>query len=150
MVTNNFELRSEKARSIIGKIPPILIRIGIMVITGVILVVLTLMYYIPYPQTLHFKVRTVVLNGEYYAQGELAIKDAKSIMIGQNGDCLFYSLDGDYLLTGIVKQIEESEGKLLVLIDMPSNKYKKRLFILPQGEASVLISKTPILQRVLR
>lgn len=44
------ELRSEKVRNIIGKIPPLILRIGIAVISLVIVLVLILAYFIPYPQ----------------------------------------------------------------------------------------------------
>ncbi|MFV0362733.1 MAG: hypothetical protein ACK5LL_06550 [Suipraeoptans sp.] len=46
----DIELRSEKVRNIVGKVPPRLLRIGISIISAVILLVLLLAYTIPYPQ----------------------------------------------------------------------------------------------------
>jgi len=46
----NIELRSEKVRNIVGKIPPLLLRIGIFVISIIIVLILTLAYFIPYPE----------------------------------------------------------------------------------------------------
>lgn len=55
---NQLELRSEKVRNIIGKIPPRLTRIGITVISLFTILVLTLGYLIPYPQykTYHIQI----------------------------------------------------------------------------------------------
>jgi len=44
------ELRSEKVRSIVGKVPPTLIRYGIMIIALVIFIFLIIIGYLPYKQ----------------------------------------------------------------------------------------------------
>ncbi|WP_455587324.1 hypothetical protein [Bacteroides sp.] len=46
----NFELRSEKVRSIVGQVPPILLRWGITIIGIVLLFLFTVSYYLPYKQ----------------------------------------------------------------------------------------------------
>lgn len=46
----NIELRSEKVRNIVGKVPPRLLRIGISIISVILLLVLILAYIIPYPE----------------------------------------------------------------------------------------------------
>ena len=46
----DIELRSEKVRNIVGKIPPVTLRIGIAVISIVIILILVLAYFLPYPQ----------------------------------------------------------------------------------------------------
>ncbi|MBB4034733.1 hypothetical protein GGR21_000620 [Dysgonomonas hofstadii] len=46
----DIELRSEKVRNIIGKIPPRILRVGISVVSLTIIGVLILAYLIPYPQ----------------------------------------------------------------------------------------------------
>lgn len=46
----DIELRSEKVRNIVGKIPPQFLRIGISVISAIIICVLMLTYFIPFPQ----------------------------------------------------------------------------------------------------
>jgi hypothetical protein len=46
----DIELRSEKVRNIVGKIPPLLLTIGIFVISVIIMLVLALAYFIPYPE----------------------------------------------------------------------------------------------------
>ncbi len=44
------ELRSEKVRNIVGKIPPLLLRIGITIISVIIIAVLIVAYYFPYKE----------------------------------------------------------------------------------------------------
>ena len=46
----NFELRSEKVRSIVGQIPSSLIRYGITAIGMVLLCLFAVAYYLPYKQ----------------------------------------------------------------------------------------------------
>jgi hypothetical protein len=50
--TDNIELRSEKVRNIIGQIPPRIIRIGITLISIIILVILTGTYFFEYEYTI--------------------------------------------------------------------------------------------------
>ncbi len=150
MRERNIELRSEKVRSIIGKIPPTLLRVGITIITIVIIVILTLMYYIPYPQTTNLDVVTAKNNQEYIAKGSILIKDAKSIKIGQKADVLLFSLKGDYSLKGVVNNITESNGNAYVEILITASNNKDRLSALPLGRATILISNTSILKRILQ
>lgn len=49
-INKGIELRSEKVRNIIGKIPPRLLRTGIAIISLIILITLVIAYFIPYPQ----------------------------------------------------------------------------------------------------
>lgn len=60
----NIELRSKKVRNIVGKIPPITLRIGITVISAVIILVLALAYFMPYPQYYNTDIE-IVINREY-------------------------------------------------------------------------------------
>ncbi len=52
----NIELRSEKIRHIIGKVPPGIVRYGIIVITVVVVALFLAAYFIPYPETVNGKV----------------------------------------------------------------------------------------------
>ncbi|MDP4202021.1 MAG: hypothetical protein Q8861_04955 [Bacteroidota bacterium] len=49
---DNIELRSEKARNIIGKIPPVIVRSGISIVAAVFLILLVCSYYFPYTETI--------------------------------------------------------------------------------------------------
>jgi len=53
---DKIELRSEKIRNIVGKIPPALLRKGIAIITLIIIILIIAAYFIPYPEKLSFPV----------------------------------------------------------------------------------------------
>ena len=46
---DNIELRSEKVRNVIGKVPPRLVSLGTIVITIIVLALAVAFYKIPYP-----------------------------------------------------------------------------------------------------
>ena len=47
--SDNIELRSEKVRNVIGKVPPRLVSLGTVVITIIVLALAVVFYKIPYP-----------------------------------------------------------------------------------------------------
>lgn len=57
--SENIELRSEKVRNLIGKVPVSLIRNGIMIITTLLISLLISSIYIPYPENMEIDVRVV-------------------------------------------------------------------------------------------
>jgi len=67
---DNIELRSDKVRSIIGQIPPWIIRSGISVIFLVIVILLTGSYFYKYPYTIK---TTVVFDKDNSFVGEVKI-----------------------------------------------------------------------------
>lgn len=146
----NIELKSEKVRSIIGTVPSILSRIGISIITGIIILFLTLMYVIPYPQNETMGVNIYHIDGEYYAKGKIMVEDAKSLCVGQCVDILIISLDKDYSIKGYIYKIKEFEGIALVEIKIkPIPTDVVHLNTLPMGKATIHISNMPILKRLL-
>lgn len=70
------ELRSEKVRNIVGKIPPVTLRMGIAIISGIIVLVLAVAYFMPYPQyynteieiisTPQYQIVRAAASGYYY------------------------------------------------------------------------------------
>ncbi len=46
----SYELRSEKMRSIVGQIPPALVRYGTIILFAVLLIILGIAYFMPYKQ----------------------------------------------------------------------------------------------------
>lgn len=63
---DNVELRSEKVRNVIGKIPPRLVCLGIVVITIIVLAVAVVFYKIPYPISID-------TNGEVVNKGTIQV-----------------------------------------------------------------------------
>lgn len=64
-INKYIELRSEKVRNIVGKIPPRLLRVGISTISLIILITLVIAYFIPYPQ---YKVYAVKIYSQPITQ----------------------------------------------------------------------------------
>ena len=52
---DNIELRSEKVRNVIGKVPPRLVSLGTIVITIIVLALAVAFYKIPYPISIEVK-----------------------------------------------------------------------------------------------
>jgi hypothetical protein len=61
---DNIELRSEKARNIIGRIPPRIVRSGIAVLSIVFLILLVSSYFFPYTETISAPVRIIQATKE--------------------------------------------------------------------------------------
>jgi len=59
METKDIELRSERVRHLIGKIPPLLIRLGISFIAVLIVALLMAAWFIPYPENLRAEVEII-------------------------------------------------------------------------------------------
>ncbi|MFC2758677.1 hypothetical protein [Hallella multisaccharivorax] len=57
--TDNIELRSEKVRHIIGKVPPLLVRTGTVVVTLVVIALAVAFYTIRYPITIEVEGRVM-------------------------------------------------------------------------------------------
>lgn len=147
---NNLELRSEKMRNIIGKIPPFLLRKGIAIITIVIITLLCLMYFIPYPQNKNLDI--IIENRDltsYIATGILPISEAKGIMIGQKVYITTFSLNKNYSFEGYIQNIIELAGKVYIEIEICISDYTANLATLPYGEAIIQTSNASILKRIL-
>ena len=59
--SDNIELRSEKVRNVIGKVPPRLVSLGTVVITIIVLALAVAFYKVPYPISIE-------VNGEVINQ----------------------------------------------------------------------------------
>lgn len=70
---DNIELRSEKIRHIIGRIPPALIRSGIGVISGIIFLLILAAFFIPYPETVEASVQAEDVDNGYTGEAKAAI-----------------------------------------------------------------------------
>lgn len=149
----DIELRSEKVRSIVGKMPSLLLRMGISIIAGVILVVLGLLYCIPYPQTI-----TVPVSIDHYkedstnhAMAHIPLQEARPIQIEQDATITIQSLQGNYNVYGQVHELVEKNGFVdidILLTDTASR--SEHLSTRPTGMATIHISRKPILKRIIK
>ncbi len=60
--TERLELRSEKVRSIIGQVPPVLLRYGVMIIAFTLLMLIGITAFIPYQPTMDVEVTIAQMN----------------------------------------------------------------------------------------
>ena len=72
--SDNIELRSEKVRNVIGKVPPRLVSLGTVIITIIVLALAVAFYKIPYPISIE-------ANGEVINQRTMQVFVHTSICI---------------------------------------------------------------------
>ena len=77
---NNIELRSEKVRNIIGKVPPEIIRTGIGDITVILLILILAAFFIPYPENIKATATVTgtdvtVMEGNNFFKAEIIINN---------------------------------------------------------------------------
>lgn len=81
--SDNIELRSEKVRNIIGKIPPRIIRIGITLIFIIIIGILLGTYFFEYEYTINTKATIVQQNDTTRIEIKVPANEIERIKIGQ-------------------------------------------------------------------
>lgn len=86
---DNIELRSDKVRSIIGQIPPWIIRSGIMVILIVVVALLLGSYYFKYPYTITTTVEFVKKDNSFIGIVEIPANEISKIEKGQEVEIYF-------------------------------------------------------------
>ena len=89
MEHKNIELRSDKVRSIIGQIPPWIIRSGITVILLVIIVLLVGSYYFKYPYTITTTVEFIQKDNSFVGTVKIPANEISKIGKGQNVEIYF-------------------------------------------------------------
>ncbi len=111
---NNIELRSDKVRSIIGQIPPWIIRSGISVIFFVILVLLIGSYYFKYPYTINTTVEFYKDNNTYIGIVKIPANEISKTEKGQEVEIHFEKVKN---LNGIRfrSKINEISQKITIL-----------------------------------
>ncbi len=88
---DNIELRSEKARNIIGKIPPVIVRSGISIVAAVFFVLLVCSYYFPYTETISTTVSIEHSPLGYYGIASFPINLQSKI---ENGEQAMIEIEG--------------------------------------------------------
>ena len=86
---SNIELRSDKVRSIIGQIPPWIIRSGITVILFVLIVLLMGSYYFKYPYTITTTVEFVITGDTYIGFITIPANEISKVKKGQEVEIHF-------------------------------------------------------------
>jgi hypothetical protein len=109
----DIELRSEKVRNIVGKVPPLLLRKGITIIFLVIILFLIGTYFMPYPETAKTKVKICTIPPVELIRaphnGIICISKRQEIRISK-GQKLGYILVKDSLM----ELISPIRGRLII------------------------------------
>ena len=153
MTDNKIELRSEKVRHIIGEIPSRIVRYGITVITFVILGLLVVAYFIPYPETISAKVQ--VINAH---QGAITIpyKYVNTIARGMTANLEFEGYDAETygVANGVITATShiplqtETGSVFTAQVSMLDCRYK--IISGMTGTAFILVSNESIFHRVIQ
>lgn len=154
--TKEIELRSEKVRNIIGQIPPLLVHSGMGVIALVVLITLTVSYFIPYYETVEGRVEILGDHREVL----LPYKDQWRVQTGQQ---VRVEMDGFPqaqfgVLSGVISKIHPApvkNGEMFLKVDMDlpdhlttSNGNKLPFTPRMQGTATIIVSKQRLLLKL--
>ena len=88
-IDKNIELRSDKVRSIIGQIPPWIIRSGITIILLVIIALLVGSYYFKYPYTISTSVEFVKKDNSFVGIIKIPANEISKVKKGQKVEIYF-------------------------------------------------------------
>ncbi|HBL34607.1 MAG TPA: HlyD family secretion protein [Porphyromonadaceae bacterium] len=154
------ELRSEKVRSIIGRIPPLLIRSGITIIVVILIGFLTASAYISYPENILINIE--IINCETENNVKVIsyipylfitkIKEGLLVRIELEGydSHLFGTLDGHISIidNNVVKK--EGENFFMVIINLDDSTSHKLIPLKHglNGIGYILISNDSILKHI--
>ena len=155
---DNIELRSEKARQIIGMVPSGIVRYGTLIITIIIAVLLAVSYFVPYPENLQANATVVVdADGKLNVRAYIPYSHINTIHEGMSAEIEFEgypAADYGYVSTtisNIDKNVHNINGQNYFKVDL--NIQTNNTIILFEGmngTANILISNKSILQKILR
>ncbi|GET30783.1 hypothetical protein [Prolixibacter sp. SD074] len=165
MDKDNIELRSEKVRNIIGKIPPRIVRIGISVLFVIVSVVLVGSYFFRYPETVQGEavlLSHVDSSSNYYVQVTLPYRFITKIQ--QHQSALIEMEGYDKSRYGLLR------GKLIKMSRVPvtmrgmeffkvtirldngmATTQMKRIPFYPnmKGNARIVVGEQPLLEKLI-
>lgn len=155
---DNIELRSEKTRQIIGMVPSGIVRYGTLIITIIIAILLTVSYFVPYPENLQANATVVVdADGKLNVCAYIPYSHINTIHEGMSAEIEFEgypSADYGYVsatISHIDKSTHNINGQNYFKVDL--NIQTNSTIILfegMEGTANILISNKSILQKMLR
>lgn len=154
------ELRSEKVRNIIGEVPPVLVRSGIGIVFGLILLLLIAIYLIPYPETLRVEVTVTSVSDhivEAYADALVPFAYVNQVRKGME---VHVDMEGyaekDYgfvkgTITEVSRQpITYSSKNYIIVKLLLHDKYYTELCTNMKGTASIMLSDKTIWEHLFR
>lgn len=112
-IKDNIELRSDKVRSIIGQIPPLIIRSGISVILLVIIALLIGSCYFKYPYTITTTVEFSQIGNSYIGIVKIPANEISKVKKGQEVEIYFENIKN---LNGLMfkSTLDEISNKITI------------------------------------
>lgn len=153
----NIELRSEKVKNIIGKVPSELVRGGTVFITVILLLLTFIVYFAPCPESIRAKVTIVFAEGsEIYAEALIPyryitlVKEGTNMQVEMEG----YTANRFGYRSGIVTETKDSviitNGnhyfRAMLKIDLPLRYIMRKDM---EGTAHILVSDKSIVEHIL-
>lgn len=155
---DNIELRSEKTRQVIGNMPKGIVRYGTTVISLIIIVLLVVSYFVPYPENLQTDA-TVEINTDGHVKvcAYVPYSNINTIHEGMSTQIEFEgypSADYGYVsatISHIDKNVQNINGQnyFKVYLNSQSNN-TIALFEGMNGTANILISNKSVLQKMFK
>lgn len=155
---HNTELRSEKIRHIIGRIPPLLVRSGIGVVSAVFFLLILAACYIPYPETIQVPVRVGhVTTGGGTAVALIPYSRITEIKSGMKVEIQFegYSATTYGFTEGLVTHIDKAvvtkgDGDYFTAVASFSQPSGYTVMDKQKGTASVYLSDVSLAEKIVR
>lgn len=155
----DIELRSEKVRNIVGKIPPLIIRGGITFVTLLMFALLLAAWFIPYPENLNISFSVSSQTGtNWQATAYLPYSHVTQV---KEGMILHAELEGynprmygyaDGTIINVDKNIVKQNDRNCFTVTLQLNVSETKIEMKEQmrGEAFILLSNESIMERIFR
>lgn len=143
-IKDNIELRSDKVRSIIGQIPPLIIRSGISVILLVIIALLIGSCYFKYPYTITTTVEFSQIGNSYIGIVKIPANEISKVKKGQEVEIYFENIKN---LNGLMfkSTLDEISNKITITDKIGFNKaniYKMENLNISEQTSGIATIKT--------
>jgi len=153
---DNIELRSEKTRQVIGNIPKGIVRYGTTVISLIIIVLLVVSYFVPYPENLQTDA-TVEINTDGHVKvcAYVPYSNINTIHEGMSTQIEFEgypSADYGYvsaIISNIDKNVHNINGQNYFKVDLNiQTNYSIILFEGMKCRVNIMVSENSVLQKI--
>ncbi len=150
--SDNIELRSEKVRNVIGKVPPRLVSLGTVIITIIVLALAVAFYKTPYPISIE-------ANGEVINQRTIQVfvpykylylfNEQRTAHVSFEGyDNISYQFDVTSHSTKLVHKEDGNYFVAIATINTQGNSRKSVLQKYMKADISIIISNKTLWQQV--
>lgn len=159
--TDNIELRSEKARSVIGQIPPIIVRVGIALMSIIIIIFLLASYFIKFDYIIKTTAYLEQKSDTISVMIKIPANEISKINLGQNVILSFDNIPYLYnkkVVTEIISvpnviDISSSGGYYFTKIPLTNEILKENGSVFKisgkiELNAEILAGKTSFLERI--